>query len=121
VSEEKARKIAEQNDLFRTKFYIPYFNLRPAGHMFCTGGIAALPPETQIEVWMAVANFNDFAEGNDSYGEHDFGALDIEGVAEKIFWKIEYYADKSCTSGSEDPSDPARTFRVLTIMLGSEW
>jgi hypothetical protein len=46
VSEEKARKIAEQNDLFRTKFYIPYFYLRPAGHMFCTEGIAALPPET---------------------------------------------------------------------------
>ena len=46
MSEEKARKLAEQNDLFRTKFYIPYFYLRPAGHMFCTEGIAALPPET---------------------------------------------------------------------------
>jgi len=46
VSEERTRKIAEQNDLFRAKFHIPYFNLRPAGHMFCTGGIAALPPET---------------------------------------------------------------------------
>ena len=120
MSEEKARKIAEQNDLFRTKFYIPYFNLRPAGHMFCTGGIAALPPETQIEVWMAVANFSDFPAG-DPYAEHDLGAIDMAGVGEKILWKIEYYGDQSCTSGSEDPSDPARTFRVLTIMLGSEW
>jgi Protein of unknown function (DUF3768) len=121
VSEEKARKIAEQNDLFRTKFYIPYFDLRPAGHMFCTGGIASLSPEMQIRIWMAVAKFTDFPEGDDPYGEHDFGAIDMVGVGEKIFWKIDYYADKSCTSGSEDPSDPARTFRVLTIMLASEW
>jgi hypothetical protein len=69
VSDEKARKIAEQNDLFRTQRYIPYFDLRPAGQMFCTGGIGALPPETQVEIWMAVANLSDFAEGNDSYGQ----------------------------------------------------
>ena len=45
----------------------------------------------------------------------------MEGVAEKLFWKIDYYADKSCTGGSEDASDPAHCFRVLTIMLASEY
>jgi len=44
----------------------------------------------------------------------------VEGVAEKIFWDIDYYADASCAGGSEDPSDPARRFPVLTIMLASE-
>jgi hypothetical protein len=53
-------------------------------------------------------------------GKHDFGALVVEGVAEKIFWDIDYYADASCAGGSEDPSDPARRFPVLTIMLASE-
>lgn len=45
----------------------------------------------------------------------------MDAVPEKIFWKIDYYADKSCTEGAEDPSDAARSFRVLTIMLASEY
>ena len=84
-------------------------------------GIAALPPETQICIWADVAKFNSFSEDNDPHGERDFGAFTIEGVPEKIFWKIDYYADKSCTTGSEDPADPKQTFRVLTIMLASEY
>jgi hypothetical protein len=42
-------------------------------------------------------------------------------VSEKILWMIDYYADNSSAHGSEEPSDPARTFRVLTSMLASEW
>ena len=40
--------------------------------------------------------------------------------AERIFWKIDYY-DPSLDFGSEIPSDPAQTVRVLTIMLASEY
>ena len=45
----------------------------------------------------------------------------MDAVTEKIVWKIDYYADKSCRFGSEDPSDPAQSFRVLTIMLAPEY
>jgi hypothetical protein len=45
--------------------------------------------------------------------------LPIKG--ERIFEKIDYYPDKSCTVGSEDTADPARTFRPLTIMLAAKW
>lgn len=54
------------------------------------------------------------------YGEHDFGSID-HPVIGKIFWKIDYYADSACVFGSEDPSDPTKSYRVLTIMLVFEY
>lgn len=70
------------------------------------------------EVITAVRNFNEFTEGNDPYGEHDFGVIEIDH--EKFFWKIDYY-DKGLKYGSEDPADPSVTTRVLTIMLAEEY
>jgi hypothetical protein len=55
---------------------------------------------------------------NDPHGEHDFGAFEVAGV--RFFWKIECY-DRAMEFGSEDPSDPAQTTRVLTIMLADEY
>ena len=122
MSEDKAKQIAALNDLFRLNFFVPSFGPRPVpGQVVCTRGISALPPETQIRIWAEVSNFNDFTEGDDTYCEHDFGAFDLQGVPERIFWKIDYYADRSCTFGSEDPSDTAQCFRVLTILLASEY
>jgi len=120
--EDRARLIAAQNDRFRQNFSMPYFGARGVpGQFVCTRGIAALSSEAQIEVWTAVANANIFEEENDPYGEHDFGAVSVAAVGEPIFWKIDYYADQSCTFGSEDPADPMRCYRVLTIMLASEY
>jgi hypothetical protein len=121
VSDEKAKQIAELNDRFRADFYIPSFGPRPVpGHILSTSGVAALPPETQICIWAEVEKFSKFTEDNDPHGEHDFGAFDID-CAGTIFWKIDYYADKFCATGSENPADPAQSFRVLTIMLASEY
>ena len=121
MSENKARQIAALNDSFRLNFFVPSFGPRPVpGQIVCTRAISTLPPEIQIRIWAAVSSFNDFTE-DDIYGEHDFGAFRMEAVPEKIFWKIDYYADKSCSAASEDASDPAQCFRVLTIMLASEY
>jgi hypothetical protein len=116
---DKAKAIAELNDRFRSDFFIPSLGPRPVpGHIVCTRGVADLPPELQIRIWTGVLQFNTFSEDNDPHGEHDFGAFDIEGAG-TIFWKIDYYADKSCSFGSEDPADPARSFPILTITLAS--
>jgi hypothetical protein len=67
---------------------------------------------------LLVASFDQFTEGNDPFGEHDFGSFEL--ADRTFFWKIDYY-DQRCEFGSEDPSNPERTTRVLTIMLASEY
>ena len=121
MTDQRATEIAALNDLFRSGFFIPSFGPRPVpGRIVCTSGVAALPPETQICIWRQVSDFNSFTEDNDPHGEHDFGAFEVDGVW-KIFWKIDYYADDSCSFGSEDPSDISQCFRILTIMLSEEY
>ncbi|MEM9501614.1 MAG: DUF3768 domain-containing protein [Pseudomonadota bacterium] len=46
------------------------------------------------------------------------GAFDHDG--QRIFWKIDYYGP-DIMSGSEDPSDPDATRRVLSIIRASEY
>jgi hypothetical protein len=65
-----------------------------------------------------VRTYDDFTQDNDPYTEHDFGSFAING--ERIFWKIDYY-DRTMTEGSLDPSDPAVTTRVLTVLRASEY
>jgi hypothetical protein len=94
------------------------------GKKFMTSSIQALGLIAKVEIAEHVAAaFDSFTEDNDPHGEHDFGAFEHEG--RKIFWKIDYYDRSSFGTGhdmgSEDPSDPAMTLRVLTIMLASEY
>jgi len=66
----------------------------------------------------SVATFSDFDKENDPYGEHDFGNFTLAG--RKFFFKVDYY-DSNMEFGSEDPADPSKTTRVLTIMLAEEY
>jgi hypothetical protein len=91
---DAAREIATLNDLCRRAMGV-------AGRVVQTQGIASLP-----------------TPDNDPHGERDFGAYEHNG--QRIFWKIDYY-DTTLTKGSEDPGDPDKTVRVLTIMLASEY
>jgi len=88
------------------------------GKRFLTAGIAALPPQDQAAILAKVMAFDTFTEDDDPYGEHEFGAFDHAG--QKIFWKIDYY-DPTEEFGSEDPADPVKTSRVLTILLAEEY
>jgi len=110
MTASKTARIAELNDILRTTFL--------TGRVLMTEGIRTLPDATQSRIVEAVQTFEAFPPDNDPHGERDFGALAIEG--EKIFWKIDYYAP-DMMHGSDDPSDPKQTRRVLTIMLAEEY
>ena len=88
------------------------------GVLVMTAGVRALDEARQLEVLDAVGAFHGFNADNDPYGEHDFGALEIDG--ERLFWKIDYY-DRNLSARSPDPADPSVTTRVLTIMLAEEY
>jgi hypothetical protein len=90
----------------------------PNGHAVMTAGIAALGPEAVARIVKTIAVYDDFCHANDPYGEHDFGSFEADGHV--IFFKIDYF-DKALTYHSPDPSDPAVTERVITIMLAEEY
>lgn len=104
-------KIAELNDICRTALGI-------GGRFYQTSGISSLPLPDQSAIREKLERFDAFTEDNDPHGEHDFGVIDHNG--QKIFWKIDYYAP-DMEHGSEDPADPSKTVRVLTLMLAEEY
>ena len=108
---QDTKRIAALNDLCRTAMGI-------TGRLVQTPGICALPLRDQSAIRERVEVFDAFTPDNDPHQEHDFGSFDHAGVT--IFWKIDYY-DPTLTYGSDDPSDPRLTVRVLTIMLAAEY
>ena len=110
--DERSAKIAGLNDAFRDG--------RGDGRWLLTSGVNAEGPEFTTQALAAVATFTAFTSGNDPYGEHDFGSIEIDG--ETIFWKIDYYqAGTGYKAGAEAPENAATTDRVITIMLAEEY
>ncbi|MCU1276234.1 MAG: hypothetical protein JWO48_3665 [Bryobacterales bacterium] len=103
-------KTALLNDAFRRTF--------SGGKVVMTAVVAALPEEKLASALQRVRQFDEFTKDNDPHGEHDFGSFALAG--ETYFFKVDYYAP-DMQGGSEDPSDPEKTTRVLTIMRADEY
>jgi hypothetical protein len=88
------------------------------GTAVMTPGIAALGAEAVERIVKTIAVFDDFCHANDPHQEHDFGSFEADGHV--ILFKIDYH-DQNLTYHSSDPSDPAVTRRVITIMLADEY
>jgi hypothetical protein len=103
-------RIRTLNDELRQNF--------DCGTAVMTPGIAALGQEAVERIVKTIAVFDDFCHANDPHEEHDFGSFEADG--HKIYFKIDYF-DQSLAHHSSDPSDPAVTRRVITIMLAEEY
>jgi hypothetical protein len=110
VASLTSHRIRVLNDNFRWTFI--------GGKIVMTERVAALTMDIVARALVRVQTFTDFTVDNDPHGEHDFGSFEIDH--QTFFWKIDYYS-KDFRAGSEDPTDPARTARVLTIMLAEEY
>jgi hypothetical protein len=106
----EADRIRVLNDNFRATFV--------GGRVLMTAAVNELPLDVKARLILAVQSFNDFTTDNDPHREHDFGSIEIDG--EWYFFKLDYYT-LDLQSGSEDPSDPTVTTRVLTIMRATEY
>ena len=107
---DKAERLRALNDQLRTTFV--------GGAVMITQGLEAIPIPKRRLILEQVRRFDAFTEDNDPYGEHDCAILEVEG--ERIMFKIDCY-DREVNLHSPDPSNPAVTTRVLTIMLASEY
>lgn len=110
MNEDRTARTRALNDAFRSTLV--------GGQVLVSSGVSALDAEAMPTVLERLRTFTDFTDDNDPNGEHDFGAFEIGG--NRLLFKIDYY-DPTMDAGSEDPSDPAQTTRVLTIMLASEY
>lgn len=119
---DQTQRVRKLNDSFRIRILDKGFpqSSKVPGTYVMTAGIAALEARDKMFIWHEVGRFNTFNEDNDPHGEHDFGKVTWPRVGD-IFWKIDIYADTSCTWGSEHPDDPERSYRVLTVLLADEY
>jgi hypothetical protein len=101
--------IALLNDSLRRTF--------TGGKVVMTEGGAALGEQELAQVLEHVRT-SEFTNDNDPHGEHDFGNFVVGGVT--YLFKVDYYAP-DMEGGSEDPADPEKTTRVLTIMRADEY
>ena len=95
---------------------LPY--AKPGCLLMATSGVRSIADDQVAALVAAVRDFKNFTPENDPHGEHDFGAVENDGV--RYFWKIDAY-DRSLTFASPDPTDTSVTTRVLTIMRADEY
>lgn len=110
LSPDKVARIRELNDCFRRAF--------SGGKILLTASVAELPDMVKAAALVKVQGYSDFTEANDPHGERDYGRFEL--CQREFWWKIDYY-DLKFEALSEDPADPKKTRRVMTIGLPEDW
>lgn len=108
--------IAELNDRFRQ-------GDTSLGITCMTRNVQALPPDKLAQLIQLVRSFDKFTSNNDPYNEHDLAVVELDGI--RYFYKIDYYDREAFRKGqdlgSDDPSNPDKTWRVGLLMCADEY
>ena len=106
--------VQQLNDTFRKSILR---GKRPDGKAVMTQGVKALGNLARAYLFQLIINHSHFPNGDDPYGEHDFGVIEAIDLP-KVYWKIDYYENSDIEYGTEDKIN---CYRVLVIMLADEY
>lgn len=110
VNGSKLDRIRTLNDILRRSF--------TGGRVMLTASVAEMEIAQKTKVMTAIQQFNEFDNDNDPHCEHDMVFVTVDG--DKFIAKIDYY-DLNVEYHSDDPADPTKTVRVLTIMRAEDY
>ena len=105
-----ATRVRELNDTFRRSLV--------GGRILLSVRVNALPYATKARLIGKVRMFDGFNLSNDPTGEHVISTVEDQGI--RYLAVIDYFTPNLCRV-SNDPSDPTKTTRVLTIMRADEY
>ncbi len=105
-------RVREFNDAFRESFD------PKLGIVVTTAGVDALSSSLRTTALRRVMAHEPLAAFTDLTREHDFACFEIAG--HRFSFKIDCY-DPKLQHRSPDPKDPAKSTRVLTLMLAAEY
>lgn len=110
TKEQVAKALAAGNDKLRKTLFQDRKNM-----VVVTGGVSM---RGNLDKIREALRLYEPTEGDNPYGENDFGAVMVEGV--KYYFKIDYY-DENHEYGVDPYEDgPDAVYRVMTIMHESE-
>ena len=106
--------VQQLNDTFRKSILR---EKRLDGKAVMTKGIQALGNLAHAYIFQRIINHSHFPNGDDPYGEHDFGVIEAIDLP-KVYWKIDTYENSDIEYGTDDKIN---CYRVLVIMLADEY
>lgn len=113
TDDEKKARIRELNDELRTRRSQRNGKIIVMGDLINETGDG----EKMTKILDAIRDHDNW-EGNDPYGEHDFGKVAVDG--EEFIFKIDYYALNE-EHLSEHPEDPNVTIRVMSVFYAHDY
>ena len=114
--------IAARNDAFRRRVCLGAFSgagvPELTGRLVTTAAVEAAGIGFLQGCLERIGRLEDFAPDSDPDGHHDFGAVEVFGTT--VWFRIDLHDAQGRSHGSEAPDDPARTWRVLTVLFPSD-